>query len=167
MVRGLCRMALKQQFRTIEVTGQENISEDAGILTVAWHTNALIDSSTIFVTQPKRLVFGARHDLLTRPLIGHIASISGTQPVIRQAERARGGASGWGMVVSVPRVQGAQTTPCNGVGDGDHDFFGNTGDVIAAKIHRPVPQVVAVLGKQSSPISLKRVPPGDNKCAVD
>ena len=25
MVRGLCRMALKQQFRTIEVTGQENI----------------------------------------------------------------------------------------------------------------------------------------------
>ena len=94
MVRGLCRMALKQQFRTIEVTGQENISEDAGILTVAWHTNALIDSSTIFVTQPKRLVFGARHDLLTRPLIGHIASISGTQPVIRQAERARGGASG-------------------------------------------------------------------------
>ena len=50
MVRGLCRMALKQQFRTIEVTGQENISEDAGILTVAWHTNALIDSSTIFVT---------------------------------------------------------------------------------------------------------------------
>ena len=94
MVRGLCRMALKQQFRTIEVTGQENISEDAGILTVAWHTNALIDSSTIFVTQPKRLVFGARHDLLTRPLIGNIASISGTQPVIRQAERARGGASG-------------------------------------------------------------------------
>ena len=94
MVRGLCRMALKQQFRTIEVTGQENISEDAGILTVAWHTNALIDSSTIFVTQPKRLVFGARHDLLTRPIIGHIASISGTQPVIRQAERARGGASG-------------------------------------------------------------------------
>ena len=94
LVRGLCRMALKQQFRTIEVTGQENISEDAGILTVAWHTNALIDSSTIFVTQPKRLVFGARHDLLTRPIIGHIASISGTQPVIRQAERARGGASG-------------------------------------------------------------------------
>ncbi|MFL2946776.1 MAG: 1-acyl-sn-glycerol-3-phosphate acyltransferase [Candidatus Poseidoniales archaeon] len=94
MVRGLCRMALKQQFRTIEVTGKEHISEDAGILTVAWHTNALIDSATIFVTQPKRLVFGARHDLLTRPLIGNIASISGTQPVIRQAERARGGASG-------------------------------------------------------------------------
>ena len=94
LTRGLCRLALNQQFRTIEITGQENISKEAGILTVAWHTNALIDSATILVTQPKKLVFGSRHDLLTRPLIGHIASISGSQPVIRQAERARGGASG-------------------------------------------------------------------------
>ena len=94
LTRGLCRLALNQQFRTIEITGQENISKEAGILTVAWHTNALIDSATILVTQPKKLVFGSRHDLLTRPLIGHIASISGSQPVIRQAERARGGTSG-------------------------------------------------------------------------
>ena len=94
LTRGLCRLALKQQFRTIEISGQENISKEAGILTVGWHTNALIDSATILVTQPKKLVFGSRHDLLTRPLIGHIASISGSQPVIRQAERARGGASG-------------------------------------------------------------------------
>ena len=93
LIRGMCRLALRQQFRTIEITGQENISEEAGVLTVAWHTNALIDSATILVTQPKKLVFGGRHDLLTRPLIGHIASISGSQPIIRQAERARGGAS--------------------------------------------------------------------------
>ena len=93
MIRGLSRLALRQQFRTIEVTGQENISEKAGILTVGWHTNGLIDPSTIFVTQPKKLVFGGRHDLLTRPIIGPIASLSGTQPILRQAELARGGAS--------------------------------------------------------------------------
>ena len=93
MMRGLCRLAMNQQFRTIEVTGQEHISDDAGILTVGWHTNGLIDPSTIFVTQPKMLVFGGRHDLITRPIIGPIASISGAQPVLRQAELARGGAS--------------------------------------------------------------------------
>ncbi|MEE2747972.1 MAG: 1-acyl-sn-glycerol-3-phosphate acyltransferase [Candidatus Thermoplasmatota archaeon] len=93
MMKGLCRIAMRQQFRSIEVTGQENISEKAGILTVGWHTNGLIDPSTIFVTQPKMLVFGGRHDLITRPIIGPIASLSGTQPILRQAELARGGAS--------------------------------------------------------------------------
>ena len=93
MMRGLCRIAMNQQFRTIEVTGQEHISDEAGILTVGWHTNGLIDPSTIFVTQPKMLVFGGRHDLITRPIIGPIASLSGAQPVLRQAELARGGAS--------------------------------------------------------------------------
>ncbi len=92
-IRNLCRVAIRQQFRTIEITGQENISDDAGILTVGWHTNGLIDPAIIFVTQPKMLVFGGRHDLITRPVIGPIASMAGTQPVIRQAERARGGAS--------------------------------------------------------------------------
>ena len=92
-ITSLCRLAMRQQFRTIEVTGQEHIAENAGILTVGWHTNALIDPTSIVVTQPKTLVFGGRHDLITRPIIGPMASISGTQPVIRQAELARGGAS--------------------------------------------------------------------------
>ena len=93
LMRGLNNLAIRQQFRTIEVTGQENISKEAGILTVGWHTNGLIDPSAIFVTQPKMLVFGGRHDLITRPVIGPIASLSGAQPVLRQAELARGGAS--------------------------------------------------------------------------
>ena len=84
MIRGLSRLAMNQQFRTIEVTGQEHIAEDAGILTVGWHTNGLIDPSTIFVTQPKMLVFG---DVMVdyTPIIGPIASLSGAQPVLRQA----------------------------------------------------------------------------------
>jgi 1-acyl-sn-glycerol-3-phosphate acyltransferase len=90
---GLCKLAMRQQFRTIEVTGREHISKDAGILTVGWHTNALIDPTAIVVTQPKTLVFGGRHDLITRPIIGPITSFSGSQPVIRQAELARGGTS--------------------------------------------------------------------------
>ncbi len=90
---GFARRAFRGQFRSIEITGIENISEEAGMLTVAWHTNGLIDPMCIAVTQSKRLVFGGRHDLITRPLIGPIASTMGTQPVIRQAELARGGAS--------------------------------------------------------------------------
>jgi len=94
IITGLCGLAIRQQFRTIEITGQEHIADDAGILTVGWHTNALIDPTAIVTTQPKTLVFGGRHDLITRPIIGPIASMSGAQPVIRQAELARGGTSG-------------------------------------------------------------------------
>ena len=93
MMRGLSRMAIRQNFRTIEVTGQEHISKEAGILTVGWHTNGLIDPVSLVVTQPKMFVFGGRHDLITRPIIGPLSSLAGAQPVIRQAELARGGTS--------------------------------------------------------------------------
>lgn len=88
---GFTNRAFRGQFRTIEISGTENISDEAGMLTVAWHTNSLIDPMCISVTQPKRLIFGGRHDLITRPIIGPIASRMGSQPVIRQAELARGG----------------------------------------------------------------------------
>ncbi|MDP7328965.1 MAG: 1-acyl-sn-glycerol-3-phosphate acyltransferase [Candidatus Thalassarchaeaceae archaeon] len=93
MMRELSRMAIHQIFRTIEVTGQEHIAKDAGILTVGWHTNGLIDPVSLVVTQPKMFVFGGRHDLITRPIIGPLSSLAGAQPVIRQAELARGGTS--------------------------------------------------------------------------
>ena len=93
MMRGLSRMAIHQNFRTIEVTGQEHISKDAGILTVGWHTNGVIDPISLVVTQPKMFVFGGRHDLITGPVIGPLSSLAGAQPVIRQAELARGGTS--------------------------------------------------------------------------
>ena len=93
MMKGFCRRAFRQQFRSIEVTGEEHISEQAGTLTVAWHTNGLIDPACFLATQPKKLVFGGRHDMITRPVIGPFASRIGGQPVIRQAELVRGGAS--------------------------------------------------------------------------
>ncbi|MDP6899790.1 MAG: 1-acyl-sn-glycerol-3-phosphate acyltransferase [Candidatus Thalassarchaeaceae archaeon] len=92
-MNSFARRAFRCQFRTVEITGTDNISNDAGMLTVAWHTNALIDPMCISVTQSKRLVFGGRHDMITRPIIGPIASRMGSQPVIRQAELARGGTS--------------------------------------------------------------------------
>jgi 1-acyl-sn-glycerol-3-phosphate acyltransferase len=93
MMRGFCRRAFIQQFRTIEITGEEHTSSDAGTLTVAWHTNGLIDPICFVTTQPKMLVFGGRHDMITRPIIGFFASRVGGQPVLRQAELMRGGAS--------------------------------------------------------------------------
>jgi 1-acyl-sn-glycerol-3-phosphate acyltransferase len=93
IMKGFCRRAFHQQFRTIEITGTEHISDSAGTLTVAWHTNGLIDPICFVTTQPKMLVFGGRHDMITRPVIGPFASRVGGQPVIRQAELVRGGAS--------------------------------------------------------------------------
>jgi len=89
----LFRNAMKMQFRTVEVTGLEHIKDDAGMMTCGWHTNGLCDPLCVVATQSKRLVFGGRHDMLTRPVIGWFSSRLGAQPVLRQAEIRRGVAS--------------------------------------------------------------------------
>ncbi len=89
----LFRNAMKMQFGTVEVTGTEHIDTDAGMMTCGWHTNGLCDPLCVVATQSKGLVFGGRHDMLTRPVIGWFASRLGSQPVLRQAEIKRGVAS--------------------------------------------------------------------------
>jgi 1-acyl-sn-glycerol-3-phosphate acyltransferase len=89
----LFRNAMKMQFGTVEVTGTEHIDNDAGMMTCGWHTNGLCDPLCVVATQSKGLVFGGRHDMLTRPVIGWFSSRLGAQPVIRQAEVKRGVAS--------------------------------------------------------------------------
>jgi 1-acyl-sn-glycerol-3-phosphate acyltransferase len=79
------------QFRSIEVTGEVSTKKDQGTMFVAWHTNGLIDPLVIVLTQPKRFIFGGRHDLITRPVVGWWSRRLGVQPVIRQAELMRGG----------------------------------------------------------------------------
>lgn len=87
------RKVLQNQFRSIEISGLNNIPLATGSLCAAWHTNGLLDPISIMTTHPKKFVIGGRHDLLTRPILGFWARKLATQPVVRKAELLRGGCS--------------------------------------------------------------------------
>ena len=89
----ICNRISKVQFRTIEATGMELIPNDRGSLCCAWHTNGLLDALQITLNHPKYFVFGGRHDLVTRPLLGWWTRKMAVQPVVRKAELLRGGCS--------------------------------------------------------------------------
>tara|TARA_B100001996_G_scaffold77778_1_gene57396 strand:- start:6710 stop:8341 length:1632 start_codon:yes stop_codon:yes gene_type:complete len=89
----ICRRISAVQFRTHEATGASNIPLDRGTLCCAWHTNGLLDALQISLNHPKYFVLGARHDLVTRPMLGWWTRKMAVQPVVRKAELLRGGCS--------------------------------------------------------------------------
>ena len=89
----ICRRISAVQFRTHEATGVSNIPLDRGTLCCAWHTNGLLDALQITLNHPKHFVLGARHDLVTRPMLGWWTRKMAVQPVVRKAELLRGGCS--------------------------------------------------------------------------
>ena len=89
----ICNRISKVQFRTIEATGMELIPNDRGVIMLCLHTNGLLDALQITLNHPKYFVFGGRHDLVTRPLLGWWTRKMAVQPVVRKAELLRGGCS--------------------------------------------------------------------------
>ena len=89
----ICNRISKIQFRSLEATGMEKIPLDRGSLCCAWHTNGLLDALQITLNHPRYFVFGGRHDLVTRPILGWWTRRMAVQPVVRKAELLRGGCS--------------------------------------------------------------------------
>ena len=85
------RLGFRLQFRTIEITGVEHVPREGGVLCAAWHTNGLLDPLLVAHSHPRHFVFGGRHDLITRPLVGWWGRRIGMLPVVRKAELIRGG----------------------------------------------------------------------------
>ena len=89
----ICHRISAVQFRKRQISGLEHIPADRGTLCCAWHTNGLLDALEITLNHPKYFVFGARHDLVTRPMLGWWTRKMAVQPVVRKAELLRGGCS--------------------------------------------------------------------------
>ncbi len=88
----MCRRVSSVQFRTTSTSQSTPLSvEGAGAMCCGWHTNGLMDPLAIFLHHPKEFVVGARHDLVTRPLLGWWTRRLAVQPVVRKAELLRGG----------------------------------------------------------------------------
>ena len=91
LFRVLLSIGARQQFRSYLVTGLEKVRTENGAMFLAWHTNGLIDAAVVVEPSPKRFVFAGRHDMLTGSVIGWWGRRLGVQPLLRQAERLRGG----------------------------------------------------------------------------
>ena len=89
----ICNRISRVQFASLEATGMERIPNDRGSLCCAWHTNGLLDALQITLNHPQYFVLGARHDLVTRPILGWWTRKMAVQPVVRKAELLRGGCS--------------------------------------------------------------------------
>ncbi len=82
IVQGL-RIVLGRWFRTITVTGVDNLPSDRGGVLVAWHPNGLLDPALILGACPRSVVFGARHGLFRVPLLGFLMRGLGVRPIVR------------------------------------------------------------------------------------
>ena len=87
----MIRTTYRAMFSTWETTGLDLIPNDRGSMCTAWHTNGVMDLSGIISIHPSHFVVGARHDLVTRPILGFWARKFAAQPVVRKAELLRGG----------------------------------------------------------------------------
>jgi 1-acyl-sn-glycerol-3-phosphate acyltransferase len=88
----LCRRVSAAQFRTTESSSETPLQRDGGgAMCCGWHTNGLMDPLGIFLQHPKEFVVGARHDLVTRPMLSWWTRRLAVQPVVRKAELLRGG----------------------------------------------------------------------------
>ena len=88
----MIRRVSSVQFRTSSTSTAARLSTGgAGAMCCGWHTNGLMDPLGIFLNHPKEFVVGARHDLVTRPLLGWWTRRLAVQPVVRKAELLRGG----------------------------------------------------------------------------
>ena len=88
----LCRRVSAAQFRTTSSSSHEPLQQGGGgAMCCGWHTNGLMDPLGIFLHHPKEFVVGARHDLVTRPLLSWWTRRLAVQPVVRKAELLRGG----------------------------------------------------------------------------
>ncbi len=91
LFRTILSIGVRQQFRSYRVTGLEQVRADVGAMFLGWHTNGLLDAAVVVEPSPKRFVFAGRHDMLTGSVVGWWGRRLGVQPLLRQAERLRGG----------------------------------------------------------------------------
>ena len=91
LFRTILSIGVRQQFRSYQITGLEQVRSEAGAMFLGWHTNGLLDATVVVEPSPKRFVFAGRHDMLTGSVVGWWGRRLGVQPLLRQAERLRGG----------------------------------------------------------------------------
>jgi 1-acyl-sn-glycerol-3-phosphate acyltransferase len=84
--RSLFRVVLRVFFRSVEVTGLENVPMTGCGILVAWHPNGVVDGGLLVASMPRQVVFGARHGLFRAPVLGSVLRAIGAVPLFRRRD---------------------------------------------------------------------------------
>ncbi len=82
----LARTLARVFYRSVEVTGLENVPTDGPVLFVANHANSLVDPLLLYARLPRRARFLAKSTLWKNPLLMPILVLAGAVPVYRKQD---------------------------------------------------------------------------------
>ena len=80
----LCSLTMKIFYRSYEVTGEDSLPENTGIILCVNHVNALIDAAVLQASTDKDIRTLARDGLFKNPLLKPILNMTGTVPIYRR-----------------------------------------------------------------------------------
>lgn len=103
-LRGLVRGALHAFYRTIEVTGLENLDPAAPTILVPNHGNSIIDPLLIGIFEERQASFVARDGLFKIPGFGRLLRAVGAIPLQRKSDYAGGNVDNAGAFVACREV---------------------------------------------------------------
>lgn len=80
----LCALTMKVFYRSYEVTGEETLPNDTGIILCVNHVNALIDAAVLQASTDRNIRALARDGLFKNPVLKPILHMIGTVPIYRR-----------------------------------------------------------------------------------
>ncbi len=80
----LCALTMKVFYRSYEVTGEEKLPENKGIILCVNHVNALIDAAVLQASTDRDIRALARDGLFKNPILKPILHMIGTVPIYRR-----------------------------------------------------------------------------------
>ncbi len=86
VITAVLRLTLRVYFRRIEVTGDENVPRDDGVIFVLNHPNALVDPTFLLCLAPRRVAFIAKAPLFRMPVIGYLVRALDCLPAYRRQD---------------------------------------------------------------------------------
>jgi len=104
-LRRIVRGALRVFYRTVEVTGRENLGargHEHPTILASTHPNSIVDPLLLGILEQRQVTFCARDGLFKIPLFGRLLRAVGAVPIARPEDKPKDGAAPSGDPASPP-----------------------------------------------------------------
>jgi len=91
VLRVTLRGALRVFYRTVEVTGRENLGARRPTILASTHPNSIVDPLLLGILEERQVTFCARDGLFKVPIFGALLRNVGAIPIARPEDKDRGG----------------------------------------------------------------------------
>jgi len=100
----ILKLAMRVYFRRVEVIGLENVPEEAPVIFVLNHPNALVDPAFLLCLAPRRVSFLAKAPLFRMPVLGYFVRKMDSLPVYRPQDEGEDVSRNREMFVAARRL---------------------------------------------------------------